>query len=122
MVNRRAAPSTALVFFYGSFINRRVLAHGGLDAQRLEIARLWGFDILIETLATLVRSDRHCVYGVLTGASHTALAQLYGQGWLGNAYVPEAVVVETTDRRLVPALCFIAHERPPARPADDYLE
>jgi hypothetical protein len=46
------------VFCYGSFINRQVLARGGLVPDRVEVARLWGFDILTETLATLVSSDR----------------------------------------------------------------
>ena len=110
------------VFFYGSFINREVLGKSGLVPDRIEVARLWGFDIRIETLATLVRSDRHCTYGILCDATHTELRSLYGQDWLGGTYVPEAVLVETMDGRLAPALCYIAWRRPPARPANDYLD
>jgi hypothetical protein len=110
------------VFFYGSFINRQVLAKGGLVPERVEVGRLWGFDIAIETLATLVRSDQHCVYGIFCEATHDELRRLYGQDWLGGAYLPEAVLVEAGEGRLVPSLCFIATTRPPARPADDYLD
>ena len=110
------------VFFYGSFINREVLARAGLVPDRVEMARLWGFDILIETLATLRRSDQHCVYGIACQATHTELRNLYGQDWLGGSYLPEGVVVEVEGRRLVPALCYIAPGRPPAPPAADYLD
>jgi hypothetical protein len=72
------------VFFYGSFINREVLARGGFVPDRIEVARLSGFDILVETLATLVRSDRHCVYGIVCQATHGELRGLYGQDWLGG--------------------------------------
>ena len=109
------------VFFYGSFINRQVLARGGLTPERVEMARLWGFDIVIETLATLIRSDRHCVYGIVCQATHSELRGLYGQDWLGGTYLPEAVFVET-EGRLLPALCYIAPTRPPKQPADDYLD
>jgi hypothetical protein len=110
------------VFFYGSFINRDVLARGGLIADRFEVARAWGFDIHIKTLATLVRSDQHCVYGVVVTATHTELDRLYLQDWLGHAYLPEAVLVETQAGYVLPTLCYIAHASPPGRPAGDYLD
>ena len=110
------------VFFYGSFINRQVLARGGLVPDRVEVARLGGFEILVETLATLERSDRHCVYGIVCQATHAELRGLYGQDWLGGTYLPEAVLVETEGGRLLPALCYIAPTRPPAPPAGDYLD
>src|SRR5579872_5440877 len=71
------------IFFYGSFINREVLARGGLALEKVEVARLWGYDIRVETLATLVRSDEHCVYGIVCQATHAELRGLYGQDWLG---------------------------------------
>ncbi len=95
------------VFFYGSFINRRVLADSGLVPDRMEVARLWGFDIRIGPLANLVRSDRHCVYGIVCEATHAELDRLYGQEWVG-VYLPEAVIVEGERGQLLPALCYIA--------------
>ena len=116
------ADAKVRVFFYGSFINRQVLAKGGFNPERVEVGKLWGYDIAIETLATLVRSERACVYGILCEATHAELERLYGQGWLGKAYLPEAVLVETEGGKLTPALCYIAPTNPPA-PADaDYLD
>jgi len=114
------------VFFYGSFINRAVLAEAGLKPDRVELARLWGFDIRIQPLANLVRSDRHCVYGIVCEATHAELTKLYSQSWVG-AYLPEAVMVETTGARLLSALCYIAPEPEapaagPAPAADDYID
>jgi hypothetical protein len=110
------------VFFYGSFINRQVLARGGLVPQNVEVARLHGFDIVIETLATLRRSREHTVYGIVCQASHAELRGLYGQSWLGGGYEPEAVLIETDAGRFIPALCYVAYTRPPTQPADDYLD
>jgi cation transport regulator ChaC len=116
------ATAKVRVFFYGSFINRTVLAKVGLVPDRVEVARLWGFDILIESLATLVRSDQHCVYGIYCEATHEELRRLYGQDWLASTYFPEAVLVESEGGRMVPCLCYIAPAPPPARPANDYLD
>jgi hypothetical protein len=118
----RAMPTPKVrVFFYGSFINRKVLAEGGFVPERVEVARLWGFDIRIQPLANLVRSDRHCVYGITCEATHAELAKLYGQGWVGT-YLPEAVLIQTEDGRLMPALCYIAPPAPAAPAAADYVE
>ena len=100
------------VFFYGSFINREVLAKVGLIPERVDVARLHGFDIRIQPLANVVRSDRHCVYGIICEATHDELARLYGQDWVGD-YLPEAVLVEIEGGGVLPALCYIA---PPSEP------
>jgi hypothetical protein len=109
------------VFFYGSFINLGVLAGSGLVPENIEIARLAGYDICIAPLATLVRSDRHSVYGLLCTAQHEALQHLYGQEWVA-AYRPEAVIVETRQGRMTLALCWIAPPFMPAPATDDYID
>ncbi len=109
------------VFFYGSFINRRVLAEVDLRPGKVEVARIWGFDIRIQPLANLVRSERHSVYGIVCETTHAELDRLYGQEWVGT-YLPEAVLAETQDGRLIPALCYIAPEMDPSRAADDYVD
>lgn len=109
------------VFFYGSFINRSVLAGGGFTPERVSVARLGGFDIVRRPLATLDRSDQHAVYGILTWATHDELERLYGQSWV-RAYRPEAVVVTTNEGALHPALCYIAPGKTAEPPMDRYLE
>ena len=98
------------VFFYGSYMNLRVLADVGLRPQRHEVACLRGFDIRIAPLANVVRSERHTVYGILTAATHAELDRLYAHARevLGGVYLPEAVIVECRDGALRPAVCYIA--------------
>ncbi len=48
-------------FFYRSFINLEVLKKVNLVPERYEVARLSGFDICIQPLANLARSEQHCV-------------------------------------------------------------
>ena len=109
------------VFFYGSFINRKVLAEVDMVPDRVEVGRLSGFDIRIQPLANLVRSDRHCVYGLVCESTHEDLGRLYGQDWVGT-YLPEAVLVETSAGRLLPALCYIAPVGEPSQATSAYIE
>ena len=91
-------PESALwTFFYGSFINLDVLRRINLIPERYEVAKLNGFDIRIQPLANVVRSDQHSVYGIVATATHTELSALYAyaQDGLGGTYLPEAVMVET---------------------------
>lgn len=109
------------VFFYGSFIDTRVLAEVDLVPSGVEVARLSGFDIRIEPLANLVRSDRDSVYGIVCQATHAELERLYGRDWVA-AYRPEAVIVETLGGSLIPALCYIALSSRPFPAEGDYLD
>src|SRR5438552_5316271 len=97
-------------FFYRSYINFTVLKEVDLVPERWEVARLSGFDIRIQPRANLVRSDQHCVYGVVATANHQELAQLYAHAKdvLGEVYLPEAVMVQTLEERWRPALCYIS--------------
>src|SRR3981081_3171905 len=112
---------TIAVFFYGSFIRMDVLARVGFKPDKVEVARLSGFDIHISPHAALSRSDQHSVYGILVNITHDALETMYATPGVGF-FLPEAVLVETRDGKFLPALCYI----PPwseNKPADrDYLE
>ncbi len=112
---------TVWTFFYGSFINRDVLQQGGYVLDKFEVARLWGFDIRIAPLAHLVRSDRHCVYGIAAPITHEGLRRLYAQDWVGT-YLPEPVVVETLDGKWRPAFCYLAPPHDPRPAANDYID
>jgi hypothetical protein len=101
-----------------------VLKEVGLVPQRWDVARLPGFDLRIRPLANLVRSDEHCVYGIVLTATHAELDRLYAHACdvLGGTYLPEAVLVQTHDGKWLPALCYLAlvmGERPAA---NDYID
>lgn len=82
------------VFFYGSYMNFDVLKDVNLFPEQWEVARVNGYDIMIQPRANLIRSDRTCVYGILATATHAELDRLYAhaQSVLGETYLPEPVL------------------------------
>ncbi len=117
-------PPQVWTFFYGSYMNFEVLKEVDLAPEQWEVARLSGFDILIQPLANLIRSDAHCVYGIVALATHEELRRLYAhaQAVLGESYLPEAVLVETREGRWRPALCYLAPAMAPRPAAHDYID
>src|SRR5262245_57291781 len=113
-----------LVFFYGSYMNRAVLAEVGLAPERWEPAMLWGYDIRISPRANLVRARDHVVFGVLATATHEELRQLYAHATsvLGEVYLPEAVLVQGQGGKFEPALCYIAPEMDDAPADPEYVD
>jgi cation transport regulator ChaC len=111
------------IFFYGSYINFDVLKEVELEPTEWEVARLHGYDIRIEPRANLERSDPDTVYGILATATHTQLDNLYAHARevLGETYLPEAVLVETLDRKWRPALCYICPDMEPRSADPDYV-
>jgi hypothetical protein len=112
------------VFFYGSYINFGVLREVDLVPEQWEVARLDGYDIRIQPRANLVKSNQHCVHGIVATATHAELARLYAHARdvLGEVYLPEAVLVQTLTGLWRPALCYLCPEMAP-RPADNaYVE
>src|SRR5580704_8946932 len=64
-------------FFYGSYMNFGVLREVEIVPESWCVARLDGFDIRIQPRANLIRSDQHCVYGIVVTATHAELTRLY---------------------------------------------
>lgn len=112
------------VFFYGSYINRNVLREVDLVPESVQVARLFNHDIEIRPLANLVKSEGRCVYGILIAATHEELSRLYdhARDVLGGVYLPEAVLVETSDGTWHPSLCYICHDMTSAPPRPDYVD
>ena len=109
------------VFFYGSFIDLDVLKRADVVVEQFEVARLSGFDVEIKPLANLVRSEQHCVYGIVAATTHQELRGLYSQRWV-SSYLPEEVLVETLDGKWRAALCYVAPELAAEPPAEEYVE
>ena len=100
-------------FFYGSFIRKDVMALGGFHPETVEVAKLNGYDITFDPHANIFRSGQNAVYGVLVYPSHEELSRLYSRDGVG-VFLPEAVVVETSNNRMLPAICYM----PPGRKDD----
>ncbi len=112
------------VFFYGSYMNRRVLAEVGLEPEEVEVARVAGWDIQIHPRANLVRSETRSVHGILARATHDELDRLYthARDVLGEVYRPEAVLAETRRGTHRAALCYVCAEMAPAPAEADYVD
>ena len=113
------------VFFYGSYMNLRVLREVDLIPEKTEVARLSGYDLHIAPRANLIQSNEKSVYGVLTRATHQELDRLYTEhahGVLGELYLPEAVLVETLDGRFQAAMTYICWTMTPRPPENDYVQ
>jgi hypothetical protein len=113
------------VFFYGSYINLTVLKEVGISPESIDIAKLSGYEIIIQPHANLVPSFEHSVFGILTTATHEELDRLYTEhalGVLGETYLPEAVLVQTLDSSIEPALCYLAPTMKARLAANDYID
>jgi AIG2-like family len=108
-------------FFYGSFIRREVMALGGLHPSSIEVVKLSGYDIAFDPHANIFRSDQHAVCGILVHPSHEELHKLYARDGVG-VFLPEAVVVETSNSRLLPAMCYMPPMRGTEPPDLVYVE
>jgi Gamma-glutamyl cyclotransferase, AIG2-like len=118
------AEARVWVFFYGSYMNPDVLREVAIVPVEWEVARLHGYDISIQPRANLVRSEQHCVYGVVAQATHAELVRLYAHARdvLGETYLPFPVCVETLDGKSRPALCYLAPAMDPRAPERGYLD
>ena len=113
-----------VVFFYGSYMNRAVLAEVELAPKRWEPATLSGFELRIAPRANLVRAPDRVVYGVLATATHAELQRLYAHSEqvLGQVYLPEALLVHDAHGVWQPALCYIATDMPEQPAERAYVE
>lgn len=54
------------VFFYGSYINFKVLKEADINQRTFEVGRINGFELTISPLANLRPQKDGLVYGILT--------------------------------------------------------
>lgn len=112
------------VFFYGSYMNRAVLAEAGVTPQGWQVARLAGHRLVIAPHANLVIDRSAECWGFLTAMDHGALARLYdghALGVLGQEYLPEAVQVSLESGEIRPALCYLAPDMALVGPDPAYV-
>ncbi len=110
------------VFFYGSFMNDKVLSKARVSPRNLRRAKLSGFSIVVSPRATIVPEHHGCVYGLVGELTHLELDKIYAKDWFGfGSYVPEAVLLEETGCSETPALCYICWDMEPASASREYL-
>jgi hypothetical protein len=115
------------VFFYGSFMNPKILTRYRAYPTNLQTARLKDWAIDFTPLATIVRRKRSAVWGVLAMATPRELERIYGEPvypgvGAGHKYYPVAVMVSTRSGHKFPALVYVSYKRGAKRPSADYLD
>lgn len=113
------------VFLYGSFMSLPMLEKAGIPKRAFAPAMISGYELVIAPHANLVDNGDGVVYGILANLTHKELNQLYdthAAKLTENAYLPEAVMVQTRGGKLVPAMVYIGAEETSGTPKSTYIK
>ena len=101
-------------FFYGLFMDTAILRAGGVaEPANPRRAFVDGFELHIGQRATLLPRAGSQAYGMLFALTHTELDLLYAAPGL-EAYRAEAIVAQSFDGVVTPALCYNLRHPPAA--------
>ena len=93
------------VFFYGLFMDERLLATKGITPADVKTGFVDGYRLRIGERATLVRRPDNRAYGAVMDIAPGEAVRLYAEASVAD-YVPEAVVVELMDGSQLDATCY----------------
>lgn len=119
----KTAATRVWVFFYGTFMSPGVLADYGVIPGEVVPAKVSGFELSIRPRANLAPAGRSSVYGALASLTHEDLANIYTnlEKNFGLKYLPEAVLAETLEGLLRPALCYLMPQMSASPPDPSYV-
>ena len=93
------------IFFYGLFMDERLLATKGITPTSNVVGYVDDFDLRIGERATLIRHTGGRAYGVVMDISPGDARDLYSADSVAD-YLPELVTVETLDGSRLDAACY----------------
>ena len=93
------------VFFYGLFMDERLLLEKGVNPIDRRLAELENFQLVITRRASLVPAESQVVHGVVFSLTHDEIDSLYADPSV-SMYRPEAVLARLSDGNSIPCLCF----------------
>ena len=93
------------VFFYGLFMDKDVLLKNGIYASGPRRACLHNYTLKIGNRASLVRSEREKVLGILMTVNDEEIINLYSEKSVAD-YIPEKVEVVTETNEHLTATCY----------------
>ena len=110
-------------FFYGSYMDADILKSLEFYPIEMKVGKLHGYEISIDPLANLQKSDNSTVYGIVTLSPYFELNKLYTQvpNLKGNDYYPISVHIELQNKTMIQALCYIAPSLTPGEVQPDYV-
>ena len=94
------------VFFYGLFMDERLLASKGVKTSEVLSGFVDGYGLRIGERATLVRVPASRAWGAVMDIAASDLAELYSEDSVAD-YLPEPVTVELMDGAQVEATCYM---------------
>jgi hypothetical protein len=93
------------IFFYGLFMDERLLAKRGIKPSGMKTGFVDGYELRIGERATLITRPGSRAYGVVMDILPGEAAELYAQESVAD-YLPEPVIVELMDGMQVKATCY----------------
>ncbi len=93
------------VFFYGLFMDERLLAAKGIRPTNIGVGFVNGYGLHIGERATLVHRLDSRAYGVVMDIAPGEATELYAEDSVAD-YLPETVTVELMDGTQVEAACY----------------
>ena len=93
------------VFFYGLFMDERLLATKGIKPTNISLGFVDGYGLRIGERATLVRRPNDRAYGAVMDIGPNEATALYAEDSVAD-YLPEPVTVELMDGTEVEATCY----------------
>ncbi len=93
------------IFFYGLFMDERLLATKSITPTSKVIGYLDGFDLRVGERATLFRQPGGRAYGVVMDILPGEVSDLYSEDSVAD-YLPEPVTVEALDGSRLDAACY----------------
>ena len=93
------------VFFYGLFMDERLLATKGIKPADVNLGFVDGYALRIGDRATLVRRPACRAYGAVMDIAASQATELYAEDSVAD-YLPEPVIVERSDGKQVEATCY----------------
>jgi hypothetical protein len=112
------------VFFYGSYLNLKVLEEVELRPTRVAPAMVNGFELTIAPRANLLPRVGATAFGIVADASHAELQRLYthASAVLGAQYLPEGVLVQRLRGGFEAASCYVSHAMTPGPIEPEYVD
>lgn len=93
------------VFFYGLFMDEKLLATRGIEPSEVNLGFVDGYGLRIGERATLVHRPDSRAYGAVMDIAASEAAELYADESVAD-YIPEPVIVELMDGTQVEATCY----------------
>ena len=106
------------VFFYGLYMDEEILKSKDIIVRNKRHAYVDNYALRVGNLATLVRKEKSCAYGMVYSMTQKEVYSLY-EGIGLSQYVTEALLCTLSDGSNIAVLCKILEEEPTVDESND---